>query len=142
MSDKKRKPIKEGWLHIPDAEDKEAYLIGSRCTICGYTSFPKMSACPICKREGVMEQIPLSNRGKLDTFTVAQQAPAGFTAPYIQAYVLLPEGVKIFTLLKGVELRDDALQIGQDMEFVMDKIRDDENGNEIIGWKYRPAGSS
>ena len=86
-----------------------------------------------------MKGIPLSRRGKLDTFAVVQQAPAGFTAPYTMAYVKLPEGVKIFTQIADCEPKNSALKIGQEMEMFIDKIREDEQGNEVIAWKFRPA---
>jgi uncharacterized OB-fold protein len=140
MTDKKpRIPIKEGWFYIPDAPGKEPYLIGSKCSQCGYTHFPKMVACPVCRKDGVMKEVPLSRKGKLDCFTVAHQGPPGFETPYIQAYVLLPEGIKIFTLIEGVKPLDNALKTGQEMELILSKVREDESGNEIISWKFRPA---
>ena len=86
-----------------------------------------------------MREIPLSRKGEIDSFTVAQQGIPGFTAPYIQAYVVLPEKVKIFTLIEDAEAVDDALTIGQEVELVLAKIREDEHGSEIIGWKFRPV---
>ncbi|NIN65009.1 MAG: benzoylsuccinyl-CoA thiolase, partial [Anaerolineae bacterium] len=46
-----------------------------------------------------MEEIALSRTGKLYTFTIVRQAPAGFRAPYATALVDLPEGVRIFAQL-------------------------------------------
>lgn len=89
-----------------------------------------------------MREVPLSRKGKIDSFTVARQGTPGFLAPYIQAYVLLPEKVKIFTLIEGPEPEDDALTIGQEVELVLAKIREDEYGNGIIGWKFRPVAQS
>jgi uncharacterized OB-fold protein len=131
--------IKEGWFYVPDTPGKEPYLIGSKCSKCGYIHFPKMIACPVCRRDSVMDEIPLSRKGKLDSFTVVHQGPPGFETPYIQAYVLLPEGIKIFTLIEGVEPLDNVLKTGQEMELILSKVREDEDGNEIIGWKFRPT---
>jgi uncharacterized OB-fold protein len=86
-----------------------------------------------------MEEIPLSTRGKLENFTVIYVAPAGFEAPYIQAYVDLPEGVSLYTMITGVEPREDALEEGQEMELIITKITEDENGNDLIGYKFRPV---
>lgn len=134
---RKQIPIKEGWLHLRESPGDEFYLIGSKCTQCGFVHFPKMRACPLCKKDNLMREVPLSRKGKIDSFTVARQGTPGFAAPYIQAYVLLPEKVKIFTLIEGPEAVDDALTIGQEVELVLVKIREDEHGNEIIGWKFR-----
>jgi uncharacterized OB-fold protein len=103
-------PIKEGWFHIPESDDDQPYLIGSKCENCGFTTFPK-----------------------------AMQGPPGFTTPYIQAFVNLDEGVRIFTLIEGCKPEDDALQLGQEMELVIGKIKEDEQGNDIIGWKFKPV---
>ena len=86
-----------------------------------------------------MQEVPLSRKGKLDTFAIVQQAPAGFAIPHMMAYVILPEGVRVYTLITGCEPRDDALKIGQEMEMVLDTIRQDEQGNDIVAWKFRPV---
>jgi len=138
-AEKTRIPIKEGWFHLPDSSSDEFYLIGSKCVQCGFVHFPKMTACPLCKKDNVMREIPLSRKGNIDSFAVAQQGIPGFTPPYIQAYVILPEKVKIFTLIEGAEATDGALRIGQEVELVLAKIREDERGNEIVGWKFRPV---
>ena len=86
-----------------------------------------------------MKEVRLSGKARLDCFTVAHQAPSGFTAPYIQAYVQLEEGPMIYTLVTGVEQKADALQLDQPMEVVIEKIREDEQGNDLIAWKFKPV---
>jgi hypothetical protein len=44
----------------------------------------------------------------------------------------------VFTLITGCEARDDALEIGQEMELIIDKIKKDRQGNNLVGWKFRP----
>ncbi len=136
---KKVIPIKEGWFHIPESADDQPYLIGSKCENCGFTTFPKAAACLSCMRDDTMREIHLGPKGKLDTFTIAMQGPPGFTTPYIQAFVTLPEGVRVFTMIEGCKPEYDALQIGQGMELVIGKIKEDEHGNDIIGWKFKPV---
>ncbi|MBI5967273.1 MAG: OB-fold domain-containing protein [Deltaproteobacteria bacterium] len=139
MAEKKKVPIKQGLFHLPDSPGDQPYLIGSKCSHCGYVAFPKSWVCPSCMKDHTMEEISLSRRGKLDTFAVLRQAPSGFTAPYIIGYVILPEGTRIFTIITGTEIRDDALKRGQEVELVIDKLREDAQGNEIIGWKFKPV---
>lgn len=86
-----------------------------------------------------MELAQIGRRARLESFAVAQQAPPGFAAPYIQAVVRLEEGPLVFTLVTGCEPRDDALVPGQEMELVIEPLRQDENGTTILGWKYRPV---
>ena len=33
----------------------------------------------------------------------------------------------------------EALKLGQEVELVVGKIKEDEKGNDIIGWKFRPV---
>ena len=138
METKKRIPVGEGLFHVPETPGEPPYLIGSKCAACGFVAFPRTLICPSCMNYHSMERVPLSRRAKLDTFAVLRQAPSGFVAPYVVGYVILPEKTRIFSILTGVEPRDDALKIGQEMELVIEKIREDEKGNEIIAWKFAP----
>ena len=62
-----------------------------------------------------------------------------FNPPYPFGYVILePENIRIPTLITGVENSDD-LKPGTKMEMVIEKLRDDENGNEIITYKFMPV---
>jgi uncharacterized OB-fold protein len=56
--------------------------------------------------------------------------------PYAIGWVELPEGIIITSLLKGWE--EKALSVRMDMELVIEKLWD-ENGDEIIGYKFQPA---
>jgi uncharacterized OB-fold protein len=132
-------PIKEGVFHKPESPSEKPYLIGSRCRLCGYVCFPKKQVCVKCVRDDCMAETKFGPYAHLDSYAVIHVAPPGFTVPYIQAYVILEQGPKIFTLISGCEPRDDALAPGQKMELVIERITDDENGNHLIGWKFKPA---
>ena len=137
---KDRLPILSGVFHEGASPDEKSCLIGSRCSKCGRTFFPKRFMCPVCLKEGTIEDVPLSTKGRIDTYSVVQVAPMGFTAPYIQAFVDLPEGPRVFTIIAGCEPSEDAIAEGQEVELVIDKIREDEQGNDLIGYKFRPVG--
>ncbi len=136
---KKAVPLQQGLFHVPTGPGDPGYLIGSKCSNCGYVSFPKKVVCPSCVRDDTMKEVRLSGKARLDRFTVAHQAPSGLTAPYIQAYVQLEEGPMLYSLVTGVEQKADAIRLDQPMEIVIDKIREDEQGNDLIAWKVRPA---
>ena len=138
--ERKRRPILPGIIHEATSPAEESYLIGSRCTACGRTFFPKQFVCRVCMRNDTMEETALSTRGKIDTFSVVHVAPTGFKAPYIQAFVDLPEGPRIFSLITGCEPSENALRTGMEVELVIDKITEDEKGNDLIGYKFRPVG--
>ena len=114
-----------GAFHVPEGPDDEAYLIGSRC------------------RADTMEQVAIGQRGKLYSFTIANAAPVGFTAPYFQAYVELPEGPRVFALISDdVPVEAGALADGMEMELVIEPVRKDEQGRPVLTYKYRPAASN
>ena len=92
----------------------------------------------MCLQEGTMDEVPLSTRGKINTFTISRVAPLGFNAPYIQAFVDLPEGPRVFSLITGCEASEAAIEIGSEVEMVIEKICNDEEGSELIGYKFRP----
>jgi uncharacterized OB-fold protein len=136
---KRRIPILKGILHEGTSSEDKSYLIGSRCRECSRVFFPKRHACGLCMKDDAMEEVRLSTRGKIDTFSVVHVAPTGFKAPYIQAFVDLPEGPRIFSIITECELTEEGIAEGQEVELVIDKIAEDEKGNELIGYKFRPV---
>jgi uncharacterized protein len=138
-SNKNYKEVVQGYIHFATSPSDSTYLIGSKCELCGYVAFPKRSVCPNCVKGDTMKEIPLSGKGKLHSFSIAHIAPPGLTAPYLVAWVNLDEGPRIFSQITGCEIDEKALQIGQRLEFVVDKISIDEKGNELIGYKFRPV---
>ena len=134
------RPIREGLFCPPESmQDGKPYLMGSRCKVCGYASFPQKEVCVRCLRDDTMEVAHFGPHGILDSFAVMQVAPPGFNSPYMQGYVILRDGPKVFTLITGCEPTEDALTVGDEMELVIEKIKEDEKGDDIIGWKFRPT---
>ncbi len=84
-----------------------------------------------------MEPVRLGQRGTLYSATVCQVAPEGWRAPYLQAYVELPERIRVFTLISSeIDPRADALERGTPMELVVEPVQP---GAEAVTYKYRPA---
>lgn len=126
--------LEEAWFKkTPDG----IRLVGSTCLSCKKTFFPKKKICPECF-EGHLIEDTLSNRGKLHAYAMSVMGPPTMEIPYVQAYVDLPEGIKLFSLLKDWEPIDETLKIGMDMEMVIDKISVDSAGDDILGYKFRP----
>jgi len=142
-SNKKQIPVKEGLWTTPSSPDEKPQLIGSRCNLCGEVFFPKKTngICTNCQSKD-LEEIKLSRRGKLYSFTVVMQRPPEYykgPVPYAEGFVELPEGVRVETLLTDCNF--DELRIGMDVEMVIEKLHDDEEGNEILAYKFRPLTS-
>ncbi len=117
-------------------DDGRPRLVGSRCTRCGEKAFPRREVCPRCKQR-TMEPTLLSPEGRLFSFTVCHSAPAGFEAPYLQAYVELPEGLRVFGLISdAVEPRADALRVGMTMALVAEPVGSARGAP--ITYKFRP----
>jgi len=127
-----------GLFHLPTSSSDKPYLIGSKCKLCGYVSFPKRVVCPACVKGITMEEVALSRYGTVSSFSISRVAPPGFTVPYIQSFVELDEGPRIFSLITGCEPEEKALQIGMRVELVIGKICEDEKGNDVIGYQFQP----
>ena len=140
---KQQIPAVEGFFTMPP---EEPHLIGTKCNSCGSVFFPRVKSCraPFCEQAKPAEDVLLSRRGKLFTFTVnyyqpppPYHPPTPF-APFAVAVVELPEGITVQGMV--VPGHDEkTLRIGMEMELVVDKLYEDEQGNDIMAWKFRPA---
>jgi uncharacterized protein len=139
--EKKQIPAVEGTFTWPSTEPR---FVGSKCKACGTVSFPKTSVCrnPSCKNKGEVEETLLSRRGKLLSFTlICYQPPPPFVAPkpfvpFPIGEVQFPEGIAILGQITGRKYEE--LKTGMEVETVVEKLFVDEQGNEVVGWKFRP----
>lgn len=137
---KKQIPIREGLWTTPSAPGEKPQLIGSKCLDCGEIFFPKKATgiCTNCQSRN-LEEIKLTGKGKIYSFTVVMQQPPEYyrgPVPYGEGFVELPEGVRVETLFTGCN--PDELKIGMDVEMVIEKLHEDGEGNEVIAYKFRP----
>lgn len=136
---KKQIPVEAGLFYQPQSPGEKPYLIANKCKVCGYTCFPRLIMdCPRCQKKGTMETTQISGKGKLDTYSTCNSALPGFPMPTIQGYVLIG-GARIWSQITGTDMTGKDLKVGQDMELVIEKLRDDADGNEIISYKFRPV---
>ena len=141
---------KSGKQQIPIVKDvftwpsEEPRLIGSKCKTCGTVSFPKSPVCrnPKCKNKRDVGEVLLTRRGELMSFTlVCYPPPPPYVSPkpfvpFIVGEVEFPEGIAIIGQISGCKYED--LRIGMEVEMVVDKLFEDDGGNEVVGWKFRP----
>jgi hypothetical protein len=134
---KRMVPLREGMFRLPESPDGKPVLLGSRCPRCAACYFPKRHICIACGQNG-LDETELGQRGKIWTFTIARQTPPGswIEAPYAIAVVELPEKVAIRTVLADVDL--DAVKVGMDVEITLAKMKEDQEGNDIVSYKFRP----
>jgi len=140
QSEKKVVPVEEGLFTMPILPGEEPHLIGSKCKSCGTVFFPRRVICGKCCREG-MEEIILSRRGKVTTWTVIRMKPPGYKdqVPYVLGEVELHEGVLVRTHFSGVNPENPAIKVGDEAEVVLEKIYEDEEGNDVVCYKFRPV---
>jgi len=132
-------PLADGLFTWPSDHPQ---LIGSRCTACGATTFPRQASCPRCAGADMAER-PLPRRGTLWTFTVQGFRPK---APYVGpepfepfgvGYVELPGEVLVESRL--TESDPARLSIGADMELVIVPFGTDDEGEELVTFAFRPV---
>ena len=134
-------PIEEGlWSFSP--ETGRVSLIGSRCCSCDELFFPerKLGICTHCQSRD-LERVEFSDRGKICTFTIVYQRPGGGwykgPVPYAYGVVELPEGIRIMSLLTSKDL--DSLDVGMDVSLVVEPLFRDEEGRNVLTYKFKPA---
>ena len=143
MAARKRVPAIDGWFRM----DGEApCLLGSRCTRCRSTFFPRETAfCrnPACEGSE-FESVELSRRGTLWSFTDNRYPPpAPYVAPdpfepyAIAAVELSAERMVVLgQVVRGVGT--ERLRAGMEMELVLDTLYSDD-ANDYLVWKWRPV---
>jgi uncharacterized OB-fold protein len=140
-SEKNRIPVREGLWAEPASVDEKPQLIGSRCRSCGELFFPRkdIALCGHCQ-SGELEEVKLSTKGKIYNYTIVTQRPPVYyrgEVPYALGFVELPEGIRIETLFTGCD--PDSLHVGMDVELVIQKLHEDDDGNEVMAYKFRPV---
>lgn len=141
-SERKVVGVREGFFTQPLWPLEQVRLRGCRCCSCEEVFLGSRPACENCQSEE-LEDLVLSNRGKLYSYTVIRHRPPGEYkgpepfVPFAIGLVELPEGVRILSPLTGCEL--EALQIDMDLELVVEKHYQDEDGNDVITYRFRPC---
>jgi uncharacterized OB-fold protein len=136
-------PVADGLFTWPSDSPQ---LLASRCSACGELSFPRQASCPSCTGQEVGEVL-LSRRGKLWTWTVQRFPPPvpPYTGPsdretfvpFGVGYIELPEGIRVESRLTVDD--PEQLEIGMDMELVVEKFGEDEQGDDRLTFAFRPV---
>ena len=110
-------------------------LYGGRCPGCGTVQFPKHRVCIECAHPGGLEDVKLSHRGTLFTFTNDHlfESP---DPPVSHAVVDLDGGGRLYCQLTDCE--PERVEIGMPLELTFRKIHEGGGFNNYF-WKARPA---
>ena len=110
-------------------------LYGGKCPACGVVQFPIHRICTECGYRGGLEEVKLSRRGRLFTFTndYLTETP---DPPTTHAVVDLEGGGRVFVQLTDCEA--DRVAIGMPLELTFRKYHEG-YGIKNYFWKARPA---
>ena len=128
------------WRTIP----QRYRLVGHKCRKCGMVNFPPKGVCKYCSASSDFEEVQLSGRGKVHTFTLigaggappefAEQEKAGGSYPV--TIVELEEGPKVIGQMADVNPKD--VKIDMPVRAEMRRIYSEE-GVIRYGFKFVPA---
>jgi uncharacterized protein len=113
-------PTPETRTYWEKAAEGELWL--PRCQSCGQTVFYPRSFCPYCNGDDIA-WFRASGRGVVESFIINYTPAPGYEqdAPYVIAFVMLEEGVRLTTNLLGVEQTPEAVRVGMPVEVVFEQ---------------------
>ena len=132
-------PFKDGILTEPLSPLEEIRLKGVKCRSCGAMALGEREYCIDCTSSDLEEHV-FSKYGKIYSYTVIRHAPP---PPYPQesfkpfpvAWVELEDGLYILSEIMGCGL--DELSFGAPVELAPSKGWVDDNGNDVMMYKFR-----
>jgi len=107
-----------------------------RCDACAKVYFPMRPFCPACSSRSVTT-FAASGRGTLHSYVINHRPAPGFEAdaPYAIAVVLLDEGPKMMTNIRGIENTPENLVLDMPLEVTFEKITE-----QLSLPQWKPAG--
>ena len=140
MTTTKSVPVAEG-LFTRAADGPR--LLGSRCASCATPYFPRSAVChnPECGKSQ-MEEASFGPRGTLWSCAIQNYpppAPARYEEPYTPyalGMVDMPKGLRVLGRISTDD--PEGVQVGVEVELVLERLYLDENGDEVITWMFKP----
>lgn len=117
-------------------------LVGQRCLACGKINFPPKAVCKYCKQGTSFEDVQLSGKGTIYSYTIIAGggAPPEFAAEarckgsYPVLIVELEEGPRVIAQM--VDPPEEGISIGMPVKAVFRRIYEEE-GVIRYGYKFR-----
>lgn len=117
-------------------------LVGLKCKKCGYLHFPARKICKSCGAVEEFEEVKLSGRGRVYSYTVIEQGAtvyehteeAAVGGAFPVAIVELEEGVRVMGQI--TECDPYSVRVGMEVEAVLRRIYE----QDIVrySFKFRP----
>lgn len=144
--ERKQISVVEGFMTMPLSPPEQVCLTGSKCRSCGIALLGKRYGCENCASTD-LEDVTFSTRGTVYSYTVALYPPpqpyAGSLDPFVPypiVWIDLPEGARILSTLTDCD--PDEVEIGMEVELVVEKGWEDEKGNEVMAYRFKPVRNS
>lgn len=123
--------INQKFFHNACIKEGKYILAGGKCSSCQKVMFPIRMACPFCGQQQI-EEIPLSKTGTIYTYTWIHAGPMAFDPPYAIGYIDLPDGIRIFSLIKG---KQKKLHAGMPVQLIVEPLNKEDNR---LAYKFAP----
>lgn len=123
-------------------QNGELHLVGRRCKKCGDISFPPYRFCLNCDSQEENEECILGNKWTLYSFTQAFMVTPAFQPGYILAKVELADSpdVKLTAQLCDCDIVD--LKKDMELEMVPRVVQENQQGNKVVSYCFRPLKKS
>jgi len=107
----------------------------ARCTSCGAMHFPPRRICDQCGGRDFRRQ-PMSETGKVVTYTVIRTAPPGFAnqVPYVVAVLEMDDGTRL--MAQVADVAPNEVRIGMKVTLEFRKIRQQGRAG-VIGYGHK-----
>lgn len=129
------------YFEVSDGDDAPVRLRGSRCPACDEVFYPRRLVCAKCLREGT-DDVLLGTTGTLYTWTWVHVPLFAKTDAEVSEYAVgqvdLPEGPRVQAILMGAP---EDFSIGMPLELGLETLRQDENGNDVVIYRFTPVGA-
>jgi uncharacterized OB-fold protein len=112
-----------------------AEFTGRECTSCHSVLVQELERCPICQAANSFVERRLGSSGQLYSYSIVRTAPRGFTAPYVVAYVDMPEGPRVFGHL-DLEASGET-DLDRPVEPYLGSIGQGPDGEPMTGVRFR-----
>jgi uncharacterized OB-fold protein len=115
--------------------DRFSRLIGGKCTVCGYITTLPLRVCPECRKKDSFENVKLSRKGTVFTFTQEWYYPSP-EPPTTLAVVDLESGGRVYSQM--TDCSDPSMvRIGMPVEMTLRKYHEAINLPHYY-WKCKP----
>ena len=133
-------PFKNGLLTEPLSTLENVRLKGIKCNSCGAMGLGNRKYCINCAGSDVEDHI-FSKYGEVCMHTIIRHPPPppypkDKFKPFPTAWVKLEDGLFILSEITDIGLEE--VKTGMPVELFVQKSWEDENGNDVIMYKFRP----